>query len=85
MKLPQTPTTVLGLKATDLSLQDICEEITDVKRDIAAIEQFNEGKMTAHELTRITMFKPVDLPSLKQGLQVLKEWKFAATIDQGLL
>lgn len=49
---------VLGMSLTDLSLRDICEEITDLKRDLAAIEDFEKGIITHSELVLATSFKP---------------------------
>lgn len=46
------------MSLTELSLRDICEEITDLKRDLAAIEDFEKGAITHSELVLATSFKP---------------------------
>ncbi len=67
--------TVLGLRIKDLSLRDISEEITDIKRDIAAINDFNKNRINLGELSQLTTFMPSDLPKLKYAIQVLAKEK----------
>lgn len=50
--------TVLGMNLSKLSLRDICEELADLKRDLAGIEDYEQGNITLGELTRETMFMP---------------------------
>lgn len=49
---------VLGMNLSELSLRDICQEITDVKKDISAIQSFEAGKIGFSEMSSITSFRP---------------------------
>jgi hypothetical protein len=66
---------VLGMNLAELSLRDICEEITDCKRDVAVIEDYEKGFLTYGELTRETMFHPSAKQSLLDAILKLKEVK----------
>lgn len=66
---------VLGMNLSELSLRDICEEITDCKRDLAVIEDYEKGYLTYAELTRETMFHPSAKQSLADAIVKLKEVK----------
>lgn len=70
-----TTTKVLGMNLAELSLRDICEEITDCKRDLAVIEDYEKGMLTYGELTRETMFHPSDKQFLIDAILKLREAK----------
>lgn len=68
----ETTTKVLGMNLAELSMRDICEEITDLKRDLSAIEDFEKGYLTYGELTRETSFQPNQKQSIIDGIAALK-------------
>lgn len=78
--LAPTPTTILGLRAGDMSFSDICEEIKDVRNDIAVVEDYEAGRISRSELERDTTFQTTDLTLLREGLEVLRAWRAAHII-----
>jgi chromosome segregation ATPase len=69
------PTAVLGTRLQELSVRDICEEITDINRDLAVIEDYEKGYISFGELTRETMFLPDDKQRLEEAVKILREEK----------
>lgn len=67
--------TVLGMHLSDLSLQDICEEITDLRMDLATIEDFEKGYIGYSEMRQETMFLPSQKLTIIEGIDTLKKEK----------
>lgn len=67
--------TVLGMNLDELSLRDICEEITDIKKDLRYICEYENGTITYAELVRECMVEPEEKTALVQGLKILQEEK----------
>lgn len=65
----------LGLILHDLSTRDICEELTDIRRDISAIEDYEKGLINYSEMREYTSFEPKDKPRLINAFKTLKEEK----------
>lgn len=66
---------VLGMNLAELSMRDICEELTDLKRDLAVIEDYENGIITLGELTRETMFMPEAKNNIVVAITKLKAEK----------
>lgn len=66
---------VFGMHIPELSLKDICEELTDLKRDLSVIEDYEKGIITLSELMRETSFLPADKSSIIDAIDKLKEEK----------
>jgi hypothetical protein len=64
---------VLGMNLDDLSLKDIREELTDIKRDLGAIEDYESGLISGSVLMHETMFKPSDKQKLIDAEKKLRE------------
>jgi hypothetical protein len=62
---------VLGMKLSDLSVKDICEELTDLKKDLRAIEEYERGEIRTSELTRRTTFWITEKPRIEEAIRVL--------------
>lgn len=68
-------TKVLGMNLEELSLKDICEELTDLKRDLSAIEDFDKGHLTYSELMAESSFLPSQKQMIIDGIAKLKKEK----------
>jgi hypothetical protein len=66
---------ILGMSVKDLSLKDITEELTDCKRDLKVIEDYEQGKITYSELRCETMFEPSDKEGIILAIEELTEEK----------
>lgn len=71
----QTQTSVLGMNISELSLRDICEEITDINRDLSVIEDYEKGFISYGEMTRETSFLPKDKQRLLDAIISLRAEK----------
>lgn len=71
----ETTKKVLGMNVSKLSLRDICEELTDLKRDLSAIEDFEKGHLTYSELMAETSFLPSQKQMIIDGIAQLKQEK----------
>jgi hypothetical protein len=74
--------TVLGMRLSDLSLKDICEELTDIRKDLTAINDFNEGGINFGELSQRTNFLPSDKHRLEWAQSILQEEKIKRNREQ---
>lgn len=68
-------TVALGMKLAELSMRDICEELTDLKRDLAVIEDYEKGIITLGECMIETSFLPEAKGSIVEAIQLLREEK----------
>ena len=66
---------VLGMNLAELSMRDICEELTDLKRDLAVIEDYEKGVISLGELARETMFMPEAKNNIITAISKLKAEK----------
>jgi len=66
---------ILGMNLKELSLKDICEELTDLKRDLSAIEDFEKGYLSYSELMTETSFSPSQKQIIIDGITKLKQEK----------
>jgi hypothetical protein len=66
---------ILGMNLAELSMRDICEEITDLKKDLAVIEDYEQGIISFGELTRETMFAPEAKNNIIVAINKLKQEK----------
>jgi hypothetical protein len=73
--LEKKANSVLGMYLPELSTKDICEEITDLKHDLAVIEEFEKKDIPYSELVFATNFRPIDKPKIIEGIQKLTEEK----------
>jgi hypothetical protein len=64
---------VLGMRLSDLTLQDISEELTDLKKDLRAIEEYERGDIRTSELTRRTTFWITEKPKIEEAIRVLTQ------------
>ena len=66
---------VLGMRLSDLTLKDILEELTDLKKDLRAIQEYERGEIRTSELTRRTTFWITEKPKIEEAIRVLTEEK----------
>ena len=66
---------VLGMDLSELSLRDICEELSDLKRDLRVIDDYEKGHISLGELTRETMFMPKAKNNIIVAISKLKTEK----------
>lgn len=66
---------VLGMDLSELSLRDICEEISDLKRDLAVIDDYEKEYISLGELTREIMFMPEAKNNIIVAISKLKTEK----------
>jgi hypothetical protein len=71
MWLKNKSLTVLGMKISELSTRDICEELMDLRRDLRAIEEYERGDIRVAELTRRTTFWITEKPKIEEAIRVL--------------
>ena len=60
---------------SELSLRDICEEISDLKRDLAVIDDYEKEYISLGELTREIMFMPEAKNNIIVAISKLKTEK----------
>jgi hypothetical protein len=71
MKAP----TVLGMNLSELSIKDIKEEIIDLKKDLIAIQDYEDGLIGYAEFRRRTMFNPCQKEMIIDAIEKLREEK----------
>jgi hypothetical protein len=66
---------VLGMDVAELSIKDICEELTDLRHDLIAIDDFERGDILHSEFTARTMAKVSDKGNIMEAIRVLEMQK----------
>lgn len=69
-------TTILGMNLSELSMRDISEELTDLKRDLAVLEDYEKGNISYSEMANDTMMKPTDKTKIQSAMSALYEEKY---------
>jgi len=77
----KTNDTCLGMRREDLTLRDICEELTDLKRHLSAIMLLESNKITQLEFTQLVLCgRELKKEIITEAIKTLTEWKIEASI-----